>query len=126
MALYGRLVALVVDRHTNGRPEAEDLYQDTFHVALEKLRRGELRESAKLPAFLARLARNLAIEHYRKLGRRRTRPDSEALDSVAATGSDQLGELLDSENASRVRRLLDELANARDREISWPPAWRGR
>ncbi|HYO13069.1 MAG TPA: sigma-70 family RNA polymerase sigma factor [Thermoanaerobaculia bacterium] len=115
--LYGRAVALLLDRHTNGRPEAEDLFQDTFRTALEKLRRGELREPAKLPGFLAGIARSLAIEHYRKTARRRTEPDSDALLDVTAAGSGQLGQILERENAAIVRRVIRELNNARDREI---------
>ena len=115
--LYGRAVALILDRHTNGRPEAEDLFQDTFRVALEKLRRGELREPEKLPGFLAGIARSLAIEHYRKATRRKTDPDSEALLAVPASGAGQLGQLLDRENAGLVRQVIRELGTARDREI---------
>jgi hypothetical protein len=66
--LYGRSVAVLLARHTNGRPEAEDLFQDTFRIAIEKLRRGELREAEKLPGFLAGIARSLAIEHERTAG----------------------------------------------------------
>ncbi|RPH53578.1 hypothetical protein EHM82_08215, partial [bacterium] len=113
--LYGRAVALLLDRHTNGRPEAEDLFQDTFRTALEKLRRGELREPDKLPGFLAGIARSLAIEHYRKTARRKTEPDSDALLDVTAAGSGQLGQILERENAAVVRRVIRELNNARDR-----------
>lgn len=115
--LYGRAVALLLDRHTNGRPEAEDLFQDTFRTALEKLRRGELREPEKLPGFLAGIARSLAIEHYRKTARRKTEPDSDALLDVTAAGAGQLGQILERENATIVRRVIRELNNARDREI---------
>jgi RNA polymerase sigma-70 factor, ECF subfamily len=115
--LYGRAVSLLLDRHTNGRPEAEDLFQDTFRTALEKLRRGELREPEKLPGFLAGIARSLAIEHYRKVARRKTDPDSDVLLEVTATGIGQLGQILDRENAAIVRRVLHELSNSRDREL---------
>ncbi len=115
--IYGRGVAIILDRHTNGRPEAEDLFQDTFRLGLEKLRRGELREPAKLPGFLAQIARSLAIEHYRKLARRKTDADSDAvLDAVASTES-PLGGLLARESSALVRRVLHELANERDRQI---------
>lgn len=110
-------MAIILDRHTNGRPEAEDLFQDTFRVGLEKLRRGELNEPAKLPGFLAQIARNLAIEHYRKATRRKTDPDSEAIVHFAAPGSGPLAELLERENAGLVRRVLEELANERDRQV---------
>ncbi|HEX3556447.1 MAG TPA: sigma-70 family RNA polymerase sigma factor [Thermoanaerobaculia bacterium] len=115
--LYGRSVAVLLDRHTNGRPEAEDLFQDTFRLVLEKLRRGELREPAKLPGFLAQIARSLAIEHYRKATRRKTEADSDAVALVAAPSASPLSGLLESENAALVRRVIRELGNERDREI---------
>lgn len=115
--LFGRPVALLLDRHTNGRPEAEDLFQDTFRIALQKLRHGELREPEKLPGFLAQLARNLAIEHYRKTARRRTEPASDTLPEIAASAPGQLGEILQREDAALVRRVIAELTNERDREI---------
>jgi RNA polymerase sigma-70 factor (ECF subfamily) len=115
--IYGRGVAILLDRHTNGRPEAEDLFQDTFRLVLEKLRRGELREPAKLPGFLAQIARSLAIEHYRKATRRKTEADSEAVDLAVAPSVSPLSGLLESENAALVRHVIRELGNERDREI---------
>lgn len=115
--LYGRSVAVLLDRHTNGRPEAQDLFQDTFRLVLEKLRRGELREPAKLPGFLAQIARSLAIEHYRKATRRKTDTDSEAIGEVVAPSASPLSTLLESENAALVRQVIRELGNERDREI---------
>ncbi|MFL6201594.1 MAG: RNA polymerase sigma factor [Thermoanaerobaculia bacterium] len=117
---YGRGVAILLDRHTNGRPEAEDLFQDTFRLVIEKLRRGELREPAKLPGFLAQIARSLAIEHYRKAQRRKTDPDSDAIAEavdLSAGGSGALAELLSREDAGLVRRVIGDLGTERDREI---------
>lgn len=110
-------MAVILDRHTSGRPEAEDLFQDTFGLALEKLRRGELREPAKLPGFLAQIARNLAIEHYRKVSRRKTDADSDAVLEAVSPRDSPLGDLLARENAALVRRALEELGNERDRQI---------
>src|SRR4051812_49699084 len=59
--IYGRSVAVLLDRHTNGRPEAEDLFQDTFRLVLEKLRRGEPRGASQPPAFLPPGARRPAL-----------------------------------------------------------------
>lgn len=110
-------MAVILDRHTNGRPEAEDLFQDTFRLGLEKLRRGELREPAKLPGFLAQIARSLAIEHYRKIARRKTDADSDAVLAAVAPSESPLGGLLARENAVLVRRVLQDLANERDRQV---------
>jgi RNA polymerase sigma-70 factor (ECF subfamily) len=115
--LFGRGIMLLLDRHTNGRPEAEDLFQDTFRIALEKVRGGELREPGKLPGFLSRLARNLAIEYYRKAARRKTDTAGHDLPEVADAAQEALDWLIEREDAHAVRRLLDELRNARDREL---------
>lgn len=115
--VFGRPILLLLERHTSGRPEAQDLYQDTFRLALDKLRRGELREPERLAGFLASLARNLAIEFYRGVARRRTEADGDALEKVASARPSQLGELLDAEKKRVVLQLLEELRVERDREI---------
>lgn len=87
---------------------------------IEKLRRGELREPAKLPGFLAQIARGLTIEHYRKIRRRKTEPDSDAIAEVADVsggGSGPLSELLTREDAGLVRQVIRELGTERDRDI---------
>lgn len=115
--IFARPVAVLLDRHTNGRPEAEDLFQETFRLTLEKLRRGELRDPEKLPGFLSAIARSLAIEHYRKAARRKTEPDSEGLEAFAAPVPGPMGALLATENAALVRRVIGEMNNDRDRQI---------
>jgi len=84
---------------------------------IEKLRRGELREPAKLPGFLAQIARSLTIEHYRKIQRRKTEADSDAIAEVEASGSGPLSELMTREDAGLVRQVIQELGTERDRDI---------
>ncbi len=115
-ARFGRPVALLLDRHTGGRPEREDLFQDTFRLLIEKLRRGEVREPEKLPGYVAHLARNLATEHYRKAVRRKTDPaPPEDLDRPTEGGA--LDDLLAAENAALARAVIGELSTARDRQV---------
>jgi RNA polymerase sigma-70 factor (ECF subfamily) len=117
VARYAGGVRSLLARHTRSVEEAEDLFQETFCLAAAKLRAGELREPSKLPGFLARLARHLATEHYRKAARRRTEVDSDKAEAGATAAAGQLGELLRGEEAALVRRVLDELSTGRDREI---------
>lgn len=114
---YGRGLRLILDRQTGGRPETEDLYQETFCLVFEKLRRGELRDPSKLAAFLSQIARNLAIDFYRKIVRRKTDADSEAVQEKATVKSDQLDHLLRHEHAALVRQVIDEMRNERDRQL---------
>jgi RNA polymerase sigma-70 factor (ECF subfamily) len=119
---YGDGVAFLLRRTCRDRETADDLYQETFRLALEKMRRGELREVDRLAGFLRGLAKNLAIDHYRGRARRAQREaplEGDELVPLAATTdhASQLSLLLAGEKAALVRRLIGELASPRDREV---------
>lgn len=114
---YGRAVRVVLRQLLRGGPEVEDFYQETFRLAIEKIRGGELREASRVGGFVTSLARNLTINHFRIRTRRRTEADSEAVDRQPATVPDPLGNLLVTEKARLVRRLIGELPTDRDRQI---------
>ncbi|HKC26065.1 MAG TPA: sigma-70 family RNA polymerase sigma factor [Thermoanaerobaculia bacterium] len=94
---------------------ADDLYQETFRIALEKIRRGQLRDPSRLSGFLASLARNLVIEHFRRTAWLRVSsvPDEEPADPEP----NPLDDLLRLERAEMVRRVLLEMTSERDREL---------
>ena len=114
---YGRAVRVILRQLLKGRPEADDLFQETFRLAIEKIRRQELRDPATLPRFVVSLARNLAINLFRIETRRKTEADSETVAQVSFSAPDQLGNLLRDEKAALVRRLIDELPTQRDRQL---------
>src|SRR5215210_5115968 len=115
---FGEGLAFLLRRWTRGHTDAEDLYQETFRLALEKIRRGEVRDPDRLAGFLRALARNLSIEHYRKAARRGAREEEiETAADVTNPDTGQLGQLLRKEKVNLVRRLLDELGSERDRQI---------
>lgn len=114
---YRRGIAMILQQMVRSRAAAEDLFQETFRLAVEKLRRGELREPARLPQFLNSLARNLAIHHFRKEGKRR---DDEGLEAVAETyqiAPGQFDRVRRQEKATLALAVLEELRNDRDREL---------
>lgn len=112
---YRRGVSLILRRATARDAVSEDLLQDTFQLALEKIRRGELREPERLPGFICNIARNLAIDHFRQASRHLRMERDLKVDS--ASPPDQLQQVLAAEKASIVRKVLNELRPARDREI---------
>jgi RNA polymerase sigma-70 factor (ECF subfamily) len=112
---YTRGVSVILRRATSQRWMIEDLVQDTFQLALEKLRRGELRCPEKLSGFICNIARNLAIDGFRRAARHGKAERELQLDSPAPP--DPLQQLLATEKASSVRRILNELRSARDREV---------
>lgn len=115
---FGDGLTFLLRRWTRGHSDAEDLYQETFRLGLEKIRRGEVRDPDRLAGFLRSLARNLSIEHYRKAARRGSREeDLEAAAESSVPEAGQLGQLLRKEKIALVRRLLEELGSDRDRQV---------
>ncbi len=113
---YGRGVGMLIRRSSSDASVVDDLYQQTFQIALEKIRRGDVREPEKLGSFIASLARNLVIDHFRRAASRRTAEPSEGIVS-ADPAPGPLESLLQVERAALVRRVLSDLSSERDRQI---------
>lgn len=116
---FSRATSFLLRRLTRDDSMAEDLYQETFRLVIEKVRGGELREAERLPGFVSSMARNLFLGSTRRDVRRRQRheDDPEAAESAPDPAPGQLAGLLARERAATVRRVLAELKNERDREI---------
>ena len=104
------------ERAALARRVMDDLYQDTFRLTIEKIRRGDPRDPERLPGFVAALARNLAIDHLRRRSRRKVE-DVETAESFADPGPSPLDRLLDRERAALARQVIDDLGSDRDREV---------
>ena len=114
---YRRGIAVLLRQMTRTPEDAEDLFQETFRLALTKIRAGELREPERLPQFLNGLARNLARYQYRKQDRRGDE-SFEAVDPVhLAIPEGQYEALRRQQKAALTRAVLEELPNSRDREL---------
>jgi RNA polymerase sigma-70 factor, ECF subfamily len=115
---FGRALSFLIRRLTRDETVAEDLYQETFRLVIEKVRGGELREPERLPGFVSSLARNLFLGAVRRSGRRQKwQGDPEAAQVAPDPAPGQLAGLLARERGAAVRRVLEELKNDRDREI---------
>lgn len=120
---YSPGLRVLLARLTREPAVAEDVHQETFAVALTKLRQGELRNPAALAAFLRSTARNLLIAHQRKEARYHPSelepegPRNALWRSGVEEGGSQLRQVLAGEKASMVRQLLGELRFERDRQI---------
>lgn len=115
---FSRALKFLLGRLTRDEAAAEDLYQETFRLVIEKVRRGELREAERLPGFVSSLARNLFLGSVRRGGRRQKwEGDPEATEAAPDPAPGQLEKLLARERSALVRQVLAELKNDRDREI---------
>src|SRR5215813_10136342 len=109
---YRQGVSFIIRRWV--KTEVEDLCQETFRIALEKIRHGEVREPDKLSGFICGLARNLAIGHLRP--RPHWRPESQNEDIIDRAPNPE-EELLRQERAKIVRQVISEMSSDRDRQI---------
>lgn len=119
-ALYARYYApmLFVLERRSGDPElAQDLCQEAFCITLERLRQQPLSDPDKLVAFMHSTALNLYIAELRKADRRKTFTDQTLLDAVADGTQNQFRLLLRERSGEAVRRLLEAMANSRDRSL---------
>lgn len=114
---FSRVVRVTLGRLLHGSPEAEDLFQDTFCLALEKIRRRAVRDPSRVSSFIVNLARNVAINQYRLRARRCTDQDSEAVEQIASAAPDQLHRVMAAEKSTLVRHLIRELPTDRDRQV---------
>lgn len=117
MALYSRNLRFLLEQRTGDVELAADLHQEVFCIVLQRLRRRPLEEPEKFAAFLHQTAKNQLIGHRRKVARRQTDADSDAVARAADHRHSQLDDVLQDEQTRLVRRLLGELASARDRGI---------
>ena len=112
---YGAGLSYLLRKVTGNAVLSEDLLQETFRVALRRVRAGELREPEKLGGFLRQIAKNLARAEHRRGGR------WESMDGAAADpvdpGESQLAQVIRTEEAGMVRRVLRELRSLRDRQL---------
>lgn len=115
---YREGLFFLLKRWTRDPETAEDLCHDTLRLALEKIRKGEVREPDRLAAYLRSLAKNLSTQLYRRSGERTE------LREELATGQElpdrqpgALASLLQEEKARLARQVLQNLGSDRDRQI---------
>ena len=115
---FSRAISFLLRRLTRDEATVEDLYQETFRLVIEKVRRGELREPERLPGFVSSMAKNLFLGSARRGSRRQKwHGDPEKAETAPDPAPGQLSSLLARERAATVRQVLAELKNDRDREI---------
>ncbi|HUL82761.1 MAG TPA: sigma-70 family RNA polymerase sigma factor [Gammaproteobacteria bacterium] len=114
---YQRGVLYLLKRRTRDVDLALDLRQETFRIAIEKLRAKEISEPERIGAFVRGIAVNLAIADARKTNRRATTADSDAVDLVADPADGPADAVASEQTRAAVRALLDDMSVPRDRDI---------
>ena len=87
---YQRLHYFIKKRTSGDAALAEDICQQTFLKALEKLRAGDMRNPASLAAYLHGIAVHDVMNEARKTQRRATDTDMELVEKAAAADAGPL------------------------------------
>jgi RNA polymerase sigma-70 factor (ECF subfamily) len=114
---YTRGVYFVIKQRVSDTSVAEDVYQETFRLSLEKIRSGELREPERLSGFICGIARNLVIDQFRRSARREGRGAPGLDQPIASPEPSPLDKLLRKEQGILARQVLAALASDRDRKV---------
>ena len=114
---YNLVVMSIIRREVGDAALVDDLYQESFCIILEKVRRGDVREAEKLSGFVCGVARNQVIRHFQRTARQRDLAETDDADSISHPAPNQLEKLLQREKADIARQILKEMTNDRDIQV---------
>jgi RNA polymerase sigma-70 factor (ECF subfamily) len=114
---YKCAVMSIIRREVGDAAVADDLYQETFCIVLEKIREGDIREPDKLSGFVCGVAKNRVIKYFQRAARQESFTENVESAPVPHATPDQLDELLRKEEAGIVRQILGEMTNERDAQV---------
>lgn len=114
---YSRGLRFLLRRKTRDPELAEDFLQETWAIALVKIRGDGLDNPGRLAGYLCGIANNLALGELRRVNRQRTSINSEIVDLIPDESSNPFRHVSRAEVCKLVHGLLDDLRKERDREI---------
>ncbi len=105
--LFTTIILIVKDSYI-----AEDIFQETFIKIIKNLKAGKYNEEGKFLPWAARIARNMAIDYFRKTKRMPTSTDSSGQDvfrTIKIKTENREQQIIRSEKESLVRAAIDKL-----------------
>ena len=114
---YSRGLRFLLRRKTRDTEQAEDFLQETWGIALARIRERGLDDPGRLAGFLCGIANRLVMAERRREQRQQTYANSELVALVPDASSGPFGSVSRAELCRYVRTLLDQLSQPRDREI---------
>ena len=101
------------------RSVAEDLFQEVMIKVVRMIRSGKYNEEGKFLPWVTRIARNLAIDHFRKVQRNPIQRESEDYDifgSIPQTEGSAEDQIIREENRRYIKALVQQLPD-KQREV---------
>ena len=107
--LYTSILLLVRDRHV-----ADNVFQDVFIRIIENLRKGQYKHRSKFLPWAVRIARNLCIDHFRKVKRTpriTTSDDRDIFEALNFSEANSDKRILTNERNVAVHKMIDMLSD---------------
>lgn len=116
---HQRSIFNVIYLLVRNRSLADDLFQETFIKIIQKLKDGNYNEEGKFLPWAARVARNLTIDHMRKMKRNVTITDSEGNDifNYIQIAEESKEDIIIKEQTERGIKQLVKLLPEEQREV---------
>ena len=114
--VYANGVQVLLLHRTNDRDLADDLFQQTIQIAIERLRAGALKDPSRLSGYVRQIALNLITTHFRRNKGEWSAFDSQ-IESVACQDDDPIRTIMRWDRIRLVQRAIDSLESARDRTV---------
>ncbi|MEM6264891.1 MAG: sigma-70 family RNA polymerase sigma factor [Bacteroidota bacterium] len=98
---------------------AEDLFQEVMIKVVRMIRSGKYNEEGKFLPWVVRIARNLAIDHFRKTQRNPIQRENEEYDifnSVSRVEGSAEDQIIKAENTRYIKELIQQLPD-KQREV---------
>ena len=114
---YSRGLRYLLIRRIGDDERARDLLQETFCIAIEKLRKIKLDKPERLAGYLRGIAIRVALHAGRQRKREPSPLDIEAVAAIPDNEARQFQQVSNDQTRSMVRKLLDSMPVARDRDL---------
>jgi len=105
--IFTTIILIVKDSYI-----AEDLFQETFIKIIKNLKKGKYNEEGKFLPWAIRIARNMAIDYFRKMKRMPTITGSDGEDifrKIRLAVDNREEEMIRNEKESMVRAVINKL-----------------
>lgn len=119
LSRYKSKVFTTIHLIVRDRSVAEDLFQDVMIKVVRMIRNGSYNEEGKFLPWVIRIARNLAIDHFRKVQRNPTQHESDDFDifsNVQQAEESSEDKIIIDENSRYIRELIQQLPE-KQREV---------
>lgn len=114
---YSRGLRYLLARRLGDDELARDSLQETFCIAIEKLRATRLENPERLAGYLRGIAVRVALNAGRRRNREPLRMENEAIAGIPDAGPRQFDNISRDQTSAAVMQLLDAMPVARDREL---------